>query len=221
MASTMMRAPAMQQISTRSVGRPSVSSTFSPARPLGLSRSALRVQAKRHAGEDDSYQKIEAPVRGGEGKPGNIPDFGPPISERQNELDREIVSSDGNREREILGSEVSIADSFRFKGALPEIANCRLAMLGFVAAVAAELRTGAPVSEQFAKSPGPIAGVFLLFIVATLIPILRGVPRKGGAEWSFGLPQFTPNAELVIGRTAMLGFAGLVLTEAIKGSAVF
>lgn len=34
------------------------------------------------------------------------------------------------REKEILGSEVSIADAFRFKGALPEVANSRLAMLG-------------------------------------------------------------------------------------------
>jgi hypothetical protein len=34
------------------------------------------------------------------------------------------------REKEILGTEVSIADAFRFKGALPEVANCRLAMLG-------------------------------------------------------------------------------------------
>ena len=30
----------------------------------------------------------------------------------------------------MLGTEVSIADAFRFKGALPEVANCRLAMLG-------------------------------------------------------------------------------------------
>ena len=40
-----------------------------------------------------------------------------------------MLSSRG-REKEILGTEVSIADAFRFKGALPEVANCRLAMLG-------------------------------------------------------------------------------------------
>jgi hypothetical protein len=35
--------------------------------------------------------EIEAPVRD------SIPDGGPPIRERENELDREIVASDGNR----------------------------------------------------------------------------------------------------------------------------
>ncbi len=50
----------------------------------------------------------------------SAPDGGPPIRERATELDREIVTSDGNREKEILGTEVSLADSWRFKGALPE-----------------------------------------------------------------------------------------------------
>ena len=49
-------------------------------------------------------QRIEAPVRGGEQAPGIIPDGGPPIRERESELDREIVASAGNRERDILGS---------------------------------------------------------------------------------------------------------------------
>ena len=46
-------------------------------------------------------------------------------------------------------------------------------MLGFIAAVGAELATGRKVSEQVAIAPGPIAGVFLLFAVASLIPILK------------------------------------------------
>jgi hypothetical protein len=49
-------------------------------------------------------QRIEAPVRGGEQAPGSIPDGGPPIRERESELDREIVASAGNRERDILNS---------------------------------------------------------------------------------------------------------------------
>ena len=52
-------------------------------------------------------QRIEAPVRGGEQAPGTIPDGGPPIRERESELDREIVASAGNRERDILGSGAS------------------------------------------------------------------------------------------------------------------
>ena len=46
-------------------------------------------------------------------------------------------------------------------------------MLGFVAAVAAELNTGRTVAEQVRVSPGPIAAVFALFSVASLIPILK------------------------------------------------
>jgi len=189
--------------------------------PIRSSRSRFAVRASKHENLDnDSYAKIEAPVRGGEGAEGRIPDGGPPIRERENELDREIVASQGNKERDILGTEVSIADSFRFKGAAPEVINCRLAMLGFVAAVGSELATGRTVSQQVAFAPLAVAGTFLLFIVATMIPILKGVPRKGAAEWG-GIPQFTSDAELINGRVAMIGFAGLVLTETILGHAVF
>ena len=55
----------------------------------------------------------------------------------------------------------------------PIVDPCRLAMLGFIAAVGAELATGRKVSQQVAIAPGPIAGVFLLFTVASLIPILK------------------------------------------------
>ena len=46
-------------------------------------------------------------------------------------------------------------------------------MLGFIAAVGAELATGRKVSQQVAIAPGPIAAVFLLFTVASMIPILK------------------------------------------------
>ncbi len=50
---------------------------------------------------------------------------------------------------------------------------------------------------------------------------LQGTPRKGGKDWAFGIAAFTPDAEVVLGRTAMLGFVGLLITEYIKGGAVF
>ena len=45
-------------------------------------------------GQTDSYQRIEAPVRGGEGAAGKIPDGGPPVTERQNSLDRLLIQND-------------------------------------------------------------------------------------------------------------------------------
>ena len=53
-------------------------------------------------GQTDSYQRIEAPVRGGEGAPGKIPDGGPPVTERQNSLDQLLVQNDQAQVRTLV-----------------------------------------------------------------------------------------------------------------------
>lgn len=161
-------------------------------------------------GQKDSYERIEEPVRGDSVKLYG----GPPVGQRREARDDLYIQTDGSAEKEALGTEVAFPDAMRFNGAAPEVINSRLAMLGCVAALAAELTTQTTVFEQFSKTPGPIIGTFVLFSVASLIPILKGVPRRGGKYWG-GLPQFTPDAEITVGRVAMLGFLGIVVNELI------
>lgn len=65
-----------------------------------------------------------------------------------------------------------------FGGAAPERANGRLAMLGFVAALGAELATGESVLTQVSEATGPILATFAVFMVATLVPLLKGANLK-------------------------------------------
>ena len=66
--------------------------------------------------------------------------------------------------------------------------------------------------RQLAAEPTGINLTFLLFIAASLIPAFQG--KKAEA---FG--PFTPFAEIVNGRAAMIGFAALLATEAVNGGA--
>lgn len=66
-------------------------------------------------------------------------------------------------------------------------------MLGFAAAVLVENATGKNVIQQTQSEQLPIVLVVVTFIIASLVPIVRGVPRKGNSI-------FTADAELWNGR---------------------
>lgn len=107
-------------------------------------------------------------------------------------------------------------DVFAFSGPAPERINGRLAMIGFVAAIAVELSKGEDVFAQISNGGIPW---FLLtsgvLSVASLIPLFSGVSVESKSK---GL--FTSDAEMWNGRFAMLGLVALAFTEFVKGGAL-
>lgn len=103
-----------------------------------------------------------------------------------------------------------------FSGPAPERINGRLAMVGFVAALAVELSNGEDVFAQISNGGIPwFLGTSVLFTVASLIPLFNGVSVQSKSK---GL--MTSDAELWNGRFAMLGLVALAFTEYVKGGAL-
>lgn len=132
-------------------------------------------------------------------------------------------------------------DLMAFEGFAPEVINGRLAMLGFVAAVGAEITTGQTFMTQLGHNFLPVVFHLGLFAGASVAPaILTGKPLaelvaeasgveaagfkefQGTAFSSFEqLKKFTPEVELYNGRAAMVGIAALIFCETLTGSALF
>ena len=105
------------------------------------------------------------------------------------------------------------SDLFAFSGPAPERINGRLAMIGFVAALAVELSKGQNLFEQINHGGIPwFVGTSVLLSVASLVPLYKGVTAEAESE---GL--MTSDAELWNGRLAMLGLVALAFTEYVKG----
>merc|ERR1712086_532634 len=108
-------------------------------------------------------------------------------------------------------------------------------MLGFVAALGAELTTGQSFMTQFSGNFLTVTVHLALFAGASLIPALvlkrplselvkEATGREGGGFGGTGLPEellkFTPEAELLNGRAAMVGVASLIVFETLSGHAL-
>ena len=104
-------------------------------------------------------------------------------------------------------------DLLAFSGPAPERINGRLAMVGFVAAMAVELSKGQDLFAQINGGGIPwFIGTSVVLSIASLVPLLKGVTAEAKSD---GL--MTSDAELWNGRLAMLGLVALAFTEYVKG----
>ncbi|CAN6181454.1 unnamed protein product [Urochloa humidicola] len=106
-------------------------------------------------------------------------------------------------------------DALAFSGPAPERINGRLAMVGFVSALAVEASRGGGLLSQAGSGSGLawFAATAAVLSVASLVPVLRGESaeaRSGGI--------MSADAELWNGRFAMLGLVALAFTEYLTGS---
>lgn len=109
---------------------------------------------------------------------------------------------------------ISFGDALAFAGPGPELINGRMAMIALPIAAALEASSSKPTIELMVNSPIQFASVVALFSIASLIPIFKGVESEA-------LGFMSPKAEMINGRTAMIGFAALLLIEANAGTAFF
>jgi len=109
----------------------------------------------------------------------------------------------------------SIWDALAFSGPAPERINGRLAMVGFVTALAVEAGSGDGLLSQLGNGTGQawFAYTVAVLSVASLVPLLQGESAEGRAG-----AIMNANAELWNGRFAMLGLVALAATEILTGA---
>ncbi|TVU41842.1 hypothetical protein EJB05_15397, partial [Eragrostis curvula] len=106
-------------------------------------------------------------------------------------------------------------DALAFSGPAPERINGRLAMVGFVSALAVEASQGGGLLSQAGSGSGLawFAVSAAVLSAASLAPVLQGESAEARSKgfWS-------ADAELWNGRFAMLGLVALAVTEYITGA---
>jgi hypothetical protein len=106
-------------------------------------------------------------------------------------------------------------DALAFSGPAPERINGRLAMVGFVSALAVEATRGDGILSQAGNGAGLawFAYTAAVLSAASLVPLLQGESAEGRSG-----RFMTADAELWNGRLAMLGLLALAVTEYLTGA---
>jgi len=123
-----------------------------------------------------------------------------------------------------------------FKGGnASEMINGRAAMVGFFAAFLTELATGDSVTTQMfnMRDVGVrvlylpklafflIPATVILVMLSSFAPVARGSDANGLNVQAKPWGPFTPNAEVINGRAAMIGLPLLLAVEGMTGAALF
>jgi hypothetical protein len=126
-----------------------------------------------------------------------------------------LVRAQANKGPEKPAASPGLWDALAFSGPAPERINGRLAMVGFVSALAVEASRGGGLLSQAGSGSGLawFVATAAVLSVASLVPVLKGESaeaRSGGV--------MSADAELWNGRFAMLGLVALAVTEYITGA---
>ncbi|CAB4280433.1 unnamed protein product [Prunus armeniaca] len=114
-----------------------------------------------------------------------------------------------------FGRYPQVSDVLAFSGPAPERINGRIAMVGFVAALAVELSKGQDVFAQISNGRIPLLlGTSILIAICGLF---GSSVEKGVSVESKSKGVMTSDAELWNGRLAMLGLVALAFTGYVKG----
>eukprot|EP00239_Pterosperma_sp_CCMP1384_P005011 CAMPEP_0197846392 /NCGR_PEP_ID=MMETSP1438-20131217/3143_1 /TAXON_ID=1461541 /ORGANISM="Pterosperma sp., Strain CCMP1384" /LENGTH=181 /DNA_ID=CAMNT_0043458021 /DNA_START=68 /DNA_END=613 /DNA_ORIENTATION=- len=116
---------------------------------------------------------------------------------------------------------VAATPAMNFNGFAPETINGRLAQLGFVAGLGAEITTGESFTSQFQNHPVAFGVACGLVTLATFMPAMQGANDYTSDPKSISTSgPFSADAEKLNGRAAMIGMVAMLATEAIKGGAL-
>merc|ERR1712228_712927 len=107
-----------------------------------------------------------------------------------------------------------------FAGWAPEVINGRLAMLGIFAGLGAELATGESIPAQFGAHFSSFLWAFIIITAASFIPGLSSSDANP-AKLTKRDGIWTPSAEMLNGRVAMLALAATIAIEAVAGQALW